>query len=90
MRLKGLGIGLVATAIAVGIARSIAAGVGRKMTEQGGPRGMQDRFMRMWDEMPDEAPPKRFLAAIEGTRADIARIRELLEARTDADAASDS
>jgi hypothetical protein len=81
---------LVATAIAVAVAKNIAGAVARKTMEQGGPRAMQDRFMRMWDEMPDEAPPKRFLAAIEGTRADIARIRELLDAKNDADAASDS
>ncbi len=82
MRLKGLGIGLLVVAIAVAVAR--------KTMNQGGPRGMQARFMRMWDELPDEVPPKRFLAAIEGIRADVARIRELLDAKNDPDDATDS
>ncbi len=88
MRLKGLVIGLLAAAIAAALARNIAVAVARKTIKEGGPRGMQDRFMRMWDEMPDEAPPKRFLAAIEGIPADVARIREILEAKSDTDSAS--
>ena len=79
---KGTGIGLLAAAIAVALAL--------KTKKQGGPRGMQGRFIRMWDEMPDEAPPKRFLAVIEGIRADLARTRELLEARNEPAAANDS
>ena len=90
MRLKGLVIGLLAAAIAVAVGRNIAGAVARKTITQGGPRGMQVRFTKMWDEMPDETPPKRFLAAIDGTRADVARIRELLEAKNNPDAASDS
>ena len=82
MRLKGLVISLLAAAIAVAVAR--------KMLMQGGPSGMQGRFLRLWDELPDEAPPKRFLAAIEGIRADVARIREMLEGKNAPDAAHDS
>ena len=90
MRLKGLVIGLIAAAMAVAVGRNIAGAVARKTMTQGGPRGMQGRFTRMWDEMPDESPPKRFLAAIEGVPADVARIRELLEAKNDSAAANDS
>ncbi len=82
MHPKGLVITLLAAAIAVAVAR--------KMMMQGGPSGMQGRFLRMWDEMPDEAPPKRFLAAIEGTRTDVARIREILESKNEPDAVNDS
>ena len=94
MRRKGLRIGLlaaaIAVAVAVAVARNIAVTVARKMMDQGGPGGIQDRFMRMWDELPDEVPPKRFLAAFEGIRADVARIRELFDAKNEPDAPSES
>ena len=39
------------------------------------------RCERMFDEMPEELPPKRIMRGIEEIRADTARTRELLEER---------
>lgn len=41
------------------------------------------RCLRMFEEMPDDFPPKRMMGGIEEIRANTARILELLETRKD-------
>lgn len=48
---------------------------------------LRDRLMArceaMFEQMPDDFPPKRMMRGIEETRVNTARIAELLEARND-------
>ena len=62
------------------------AGVGFLIVRAIAPK-LRDRLMArceaMFEQMPDDFPPKRMMRGIEETRVNTARIAELLEARND-------
>ena len=62
------------------------AGVGFLIVRAIAPN-LRDRLMArceaMFEQMPDDFPPKRMMRGIEETRVNTARIAELLEARND-------
>ena len=62
------------------------AGVGFLIVRAIAPK-FRDRLMArceaMFEQMPDDFPPKRMMRGIEETRVNTARIAELLEARND-------
>ena len=62
------------------------AGVGFLIVRAIAPK-LRDRLMAsceaLFEEMPDDFPPKRMMRGIEETRVNTARIAELLEARND-------
>ena len=65
---------------------SALAGVGFLIVRAMAPK-LRDRLMArceaMFEQMPDDFPPKRMMRGIEETRVNTARIAELLEARND-------
>lgn len=65
---------------------TVVAGVGFLIVRARGPK-LHERLMArcegMFEQMPDDFPPKRVMRGIEEIRVNTARILELLEARKD-------
>lgn len=65
---------------------TVVAGVGFLIVRARGPK-LRERLMArcegMFEQMPDDFPPKRVMRGIEEIRVNTARILELLEARKD-------
>ena len=72
--MKRIATAAALTGVGVLVARAIVPKL--KLHER-----LMARCERMFQEMPDDLPPKRIMRGIEEIRADTARTRELLEER---------
>jgi hypothetical protein len=76
---------LTTGAVLIGGVVIIARALGPKLRER-----LLARCERMFEQMPDDFPPKRMMRGIEETRANTARTLELLEERKQAVVESES